>query len=112
MFTSTVAVLDALVPVSLRLVALTEAPVTGFTLTVTSECSGKFAQLTTMGIGLFCCAARIASGVETCPVGGADTGTPPMLVTVNWGNWPSDGMMMNCDPCENESEVYPPKLFL
>ena len=57
--------------------------------------NGRFAQLTTMGMGLFCCAERTASGVDNTPVGDAETGTPPTLVTVNCGNWPDVGIMMN-----------------
>ena len=82
------AVLDASVPV--LVVAHFRAyrrPVgMGFTLTVMSVFNGRFAQLTTMGMGLFCCAERTASGVDNTPVGDAETGTPPTLVTVNCGN--------------------------
>lgn len=86
MFIKTVAVLDESVPLLFSPTALTAAPLAGFTLTVICEFSGMFAQLTTMGIGLFCCAESTASGVESVPVGDAETGTPPTLVTVNCGN--------------------------
>ena len=79
----TVAVLAASVPVSLAAVALTAALLAGLTLTVMSVCNGRLAQLTTMGMGLFCCAESTASGVGNAPVGDAETGTPPTLVTVN-----------------------------
>lgn len=81
-----VAVLDDIVPVLLRPVALTGEPFAGFTLTVICVLSGMFEQFTTMGMGLFCCAERTASGVDKMPVGDAETGTPPTLVTVNCGN--------------------------
>ena len=47
--------------------------------------NGRFAQITTMGMGLFCCAEMTASGVESTPVGDEETGTPATLVTVNCG---------------------------
>src|SRR5208282_2850452 len=93
-----VAVLDDSVPVLLRPVALTAAPLAGTTLTVICVFNGRLAQLTTMGMGLFCCAERTASGVDNAPVGEAETGTPPTLVTVNCGNCPATGMMTNCEP--------------
>lgn len=94
MFIETVAVLDDSVPVLLRPVALTVAPLTGFTLTVICVFSGMFEQCTTMGMGLFCCADRTASGIAICPVGDAETGIPPTLVIVNCAPWPAVGMMM------------------
>ena len=106
-----VAVLDDSVPVLLRPVALTAAPFAGFTLTVICVFNGMFAQLTTMGMGLFCCAERTASGVVKMPVGDAETATPPTLVTVNCGNWPDVGMMMNCEPEVKMPETLPIKLF-
>src|ERR1039458_1114991 len=93
-----VAVLDDSVPVLLRPVALTVAPLAGFTLTVICVFNGRLAQLTTTGMGLFCCAESTASGVDNAPVGDAETATPPTLVTVNCGNWPADGITTNCDP--------------
>src|ERR1039457_1383780 len=93
-----VAVLDDNVPELLRPVALTAAPLAGLTLTVICEFNGRLAQVTTMGMGLFCCAERTASGVLIWPDGEAETGTPPTLVAINCGNWPADGMMMNCEP--------------
>ena len=90
----TVAVLDDNVPVLLSPVALTAAPFAGFTLTVIWVFSGMLEQCTTIGMGLFCCAERTASGVENWPVGDAETGTPPTLVTVNCAVWPFVGMMM------------------
>src|SRR6185437_3168804 len=94
-----VAALADSVPVLLTPVALIAAPFTGFTLTVICEFKGTFAQFTMMGMGLFCCAERTASGVDNTPVGEAETGTPPTLVTVNCGNWPADGIITNCEPC-------------
>src|SRR6266567_5268385 len=96
--TKIVAVLDDNVPVLLSPVALTAAPFAGFTLTVICVFSGTFEQRTTMVIGLFCCAESTASGVDNAPVGDGETGTPPMLVTVNCAPCPAVGMMMNCDP--------------
>ena len=61
----TVAVLDDNVPVLLSPVALTAAPFAGFTLTVICVFNGMFEQCTTTGMGLFCCAERTASGVES-----------------------------------------------
>ena len=90
----TVAVLDESVPVLLSAVALTAGLFAGFTLTVIWVFSGRFEQCTTMGMGLFCCAERTASGVDNAPVGDAETGTPPMLVTVNCAPCPAVGMMM------------------
>jgi len=89
-----VAVLDGWVPVSLYPVALTDEPFAGFTLTVMSECNGRFAQFTTMGMGLFCCAESTASGVTSWPVGDTETGTPPTLVTTNCAACPAVGMMI------------------
>ena len=83
MFSNTVAVLDESVPLLLSPVALTATPFAGFTLTVICVFSGMFEQCTTMGMGLFCCAERTASGVDSWPVGDAETGVPPMLVTIN-----------------------------
>ena len=60
----TVAVLDDNVPVLLSPVALTAAPLAGFTLTVICVFNGMLVQCTTTGIGLFCCAERTASGVD------------------------------------------------
>ena len=81
-----VAVLDISVPELFNPVALTAAPLAGFTLTVTCVFNGRLAQFTTTGIGLFCCAERTASGVDNTPVGDAETATPPTVETVNWGN--------------------------
>ena len=89
-----VAVLDDSVPMLLSPVALTGAPFAGFTLTVICVFNGMFTQCTAMGIGLFCCAERTASGVDNAPVGDAETGTPPTLVTVNWAPCPVVGMTM------------------
>ena len=89
-----VAVLAANVPVLLRPVALTAAPLADFTLTVICEFNGRFTQLTTMGMGLFCCAERTASGVDNAPVGDAETATPPTLVTVNCAPCPAVGIIM------------------
>jgi hypothetical protein len=86
MVMATVAVLDDSVPVLFDPVAVTAAPLAGFTLTVICEFNGKLTQLTTMGMGLFCCADNRASGVARTPVGEAETATPPTLVTVNCGN--------------------------
>ena len=94
MVSETVAVLEAGVPVMLRPVALTAGAFAGFTLTVIWVFSGRFEQCTTMGMGLFCCAERTASGVDNAPVGDAETGTPPTLVTVNCAPWPEVGMMI------------------
>ena len=93
MVSEIVAVLDASVPVLLSPVALTADPFAGFTLTVIWVFNGMFEQCTTMGTGLFCCAERTASGVDNAPVGDAETGTPPTLVTFNSGNCPGDGIM-------------------
>lgn len=93
-----VAVLDASVPVLLSPVALTVAPFAGLTLTVICVFNGMFEQCTTMGMGLFCCAERTASGVDSWPVGDAETGTPPTLVTVNCAPCPAVGMMMGWKP--------------
>src|ERR1017187_132087 len=99
-----VAVLDASVPVLLEPTALTAEPVMGLMVTVMTDPKGRFAQFTTTGIGLDCCAEMTASGVDKTPVGDTETGTPPTLETVNCGNWPADGMMMvwnpevNCPP--------------
>ena len=90
----TVAVLAASVPVSLAAVALTAALLAGLTLTVMSVCNGRLAQLTTMRMGLFCCAESTASGVDNPPVGEAETGTPPTLVTVNCAACPFVEMIM------------------
>lgn len=87
MFIKTVAVLDDNVPVLLSPVALIAAPFAGFTLTVICVFSGMFEQCTTTEMGLFCCAESTASGVASCPLGDAETGTPPTLV------------MVNCAPC-------------
>src|SRR5687767_4253475 len=84
----TVAVLEEAVPELLSAVALTAGPFAGFTVTVICEFNGTFEQRTRMGIGLFCCAERTASGVDSWPVGEAETGTPPTLVTVNCAPWP------------------------
>jgi len=54
MFTNTVAVLDASVPLLLSPVALTAAPFAGFKLTVICVLNGIFVQWTTMGMGFFC----------------------------------------------------------
>ena len=81
-----VAVLDASVPVLLEPTALTAEPVMGLIVTVMAVPKGKFEQFTTTGIGLDCCAEMTASGVDKTPVGDAETGTPPTLVTVNCGN--------------------------
>lgn len=86
MFTNTVAVLLETVPVLLNPTALTGEPFMGFTLTVMAVFNGRFEQRTTMGMGFACCAERTASGVDNAPVGDAETGTPPTLVTVNCGN--------------------------
>ena len=94
MFIETVAMLDASVPVLLSAVALTAGAFAGFTLTVIWVFSGRFEQCTTMGMGLFCCAERTASGVDNAPVGDADTGTPPTLVTVNCAPCPAVGTMI------------------
>lgn len=94
----TVAVLAATVPTLFELRALTAAPVAGLTVTVIGVFNGRFAQLTTMATGLACCAASTASGVANPPVGAADTGTPPTLVTVNCAPCPAAGRMMNCEP--------------
>ena len=75
--------------------ALTGVPLAGATLTVMAVFNGRSAQLTTTGIGLFSCAERMASGVDNTPVGDAVTATPPTLVTVNCGNWPDVGIIMN-----------------
>jgi len=83
MFIKIVAVLDANVPELFRPVALTAAPLAGLTCTVICVSSGMFEQCTTMGIGLFCCAERTASGVDNTPLGDAATGTPPTLAIVN-----------------------------
>ena len=106
----TVAVLDDCVPVLLSPVALTAGPLAGFTLTVIWVFNGRFKQFTTTGMGLFCCAERTASGVDNAPVGAAETGTPPTLVTVNCGNCPVDGMMINCEPCVKTAWIEPLKL--
>ena len=82
-FITTVAVLDESVPLLLSPVALTAAPFAGFTLTVICVFNGMFEQCTTMEIGLFCCEESTASGVASCPLGNAETGTPPTLVTFN-----------------------------
>ena len=86
MVMETEAVLDESVPVLLSPVALTAAPFAGFTVTVICEFSGMFEQCTLTGIGLFCCAERTASGVDSRPVGEGDTGIPAILVTVNCGS--------------------------
>ena len=93
-----VAMLDASVPVLLEPTALTAEPVMGLMVTVMADPKGRFAQFTTTGIGLVCCAEMTASGVDKTPVGDAETGTPPTLVTINCGNWPDVGIMMNCEP--------------
>ena len=90
----TVAVLDDNVPVLLSPVALTAAPFAGFTLTVICVFSGMFEHCTTMGIGLFCCAEITASGVASCPLGEAETATPPTLVTVSCAPCPEAGRIM------------------
>jgi len=54
MFNNTVAVLDANVPVLLKPDALTDEPFTGLTVTVIGVFNGRFAQPTTMDIGLDC----------------------------------------------------------
>ena len=92
-------------------VALTAAPFAGLTLTVICVFNGRFAQLTTTGMGLFCCAERTASGVDNAPVGDAETGTPPTLVTVNCGNWPADGIMMGWKPVVKTPLIEPLKSF-
>ena len=94
MVIKTVAVLDESVPELLSPVALTAAPFAGFTLTVICVFSGMFEQCTTTGMGLFCWAERMVSGVDNWPVGDAAIGTPPMLVTVKYDTWPGVGMMM------------------
>lgn len=81
-----VALLDASVPVLLAPTALTGEPVMGLMLTVMAVPNGRFEQFTTTGIGLVCCAEMTASGVDKTPVGDAETGNPPMLVTVNCGS--------------------------
>ena len=93
MLIKTVAVLDVSVPVLLP-VALTTEPFAGLTLTVICVFNGMFEQCTTMETGLFCCAERTASGVASCPLGDAETGTPPTLVTVNCAPCPAVGMMI------------------
>src|SRR5665213_3551188 len=93
-----VAVLDDSVPVLLRPVARTAEPCAGFTLTVMCVFNGRLAQLTTMGMGLFCCADSTASGVDNAPVGDAETATPPTLVTVNCAPCPVVGLMMGWKP--------------
>ena len=98
MLIETVAVLDESVPLLLSPVALTVAPFAGFTLTVICVFNGMFEQCTTMGMGLFCCAERTASGVDNAPVGEAETGTPPTLVTVNCAPCPAVGNKINCEP--------------
>jgi hypothetical protein len=92
-----VAVLQANVPV-LWPTALTGEPFIGFTLTVIGVPKGRFEHCTTMGIGLACWADSTASGVDSTPVGEAETGTPATLMTVICGNWPVAGMMTNCEP--------------
>ena len=94
MLIRTVAVLDERVPLLLSPVALTAALFAGFTLTVICVFRGMFEQCTTMGMGLFCCAESSASGVASCPLGEAETGTPPTLVTVNCAPCPAVGMMI------------------
>ena len=94
----TVAVLDASVPVLLLPVALTTEPFAGLTLTVICVFNGMFEQCTTMEIGLFCCAERTASGVTSCPLGDAETGTPPTLVTVNCAPCPGAGRIIGWNP--------------
>jgi hypothetical protein len=93
-----VAVLDASVPVLLLPTALTEEPVIGLIVTVMAVPRGKFEQFTTTGIGLDCCAETTASGVDNTPVGDAETGTPPTLVTVSCANWPADGIIIGWKP--------------
>src|SRR5690349_8155924 len=107
MVIETVAVLDAVVPVLFEPVALTAGPLTGLTLTVICVFRGRFEQCTTMGIGLLCCAESMASGVERTPLGEAETGTPPTLVTVNCGNWPAVGIMMGWKPELNWPLILP-----
>ncbi len=46
----------------------------GLMLTVMAVPNGRFAQFTTTGIGLVCCAEMTASGVDKTPVGDAETG--------------------------------------
>jgi hypothetical protein len=70
-----------------------------------------FAQLTTMGIGLFCCAESTASDVDNTPVGDAETATPPTVVTVNCAPCPAVGMMMGWNPVVKTPENVPLKLF-
>ena len=111
MFSETVAVLEASVPVLLLPVALTAGPFAGLTLTVICVFNGMFEQCTTMEIGLFCCAERTASGVDNAPVGDAETGTPPTLVTVNCAPCPTVGMMMGWKPAETLPVKRPPKEF-
>ena len=89
-----VAVLDDSVPVLLRPVALTAGAFADFTLTVICVFNGMFEQCTTMEMGLFCCEERTASGVDNTPVGDAETGTPPTLVTVNCAPCPAVGMII------------------
>ena len=91
MLIETVAVLEASVPELLSPVALTAGPFAGFTETVICVFKGMFEHRTRTGMGLFCCAESTASGVDNAPVGEAETGTPPTLVTTNCGNWPGDG---------------------
>jgi hypothetical protein len=52
-------------------------PFADLTFTVMGVFNGMFAQLTTTGIGLACCAEMTASGVARIPVGEAETGMPP-----------------------------------
>ena len=94
MVIETVAVLEAGVPVLLRPVALTAGAFAGFRLTVIWVFSGRFEQCTTMGMGLFCCAERTASGVDNMPVGDAETGTPPTEVTASCAPCPAVGMII------------------
>lgn len=94
-FIEIVAVLDDSVPELLSPVALTAGPFAGFTLTVICVFSGMFVQCTTIGIGLFCCAESKASGVDSWPVGEAETPTPPTLVIVNCAPDPLVGMIVN-----------------
>jgi len=54
MFSDTVAMLDASVPVLLYPTALTVEPFAGLTVTVIGVFKGMLAQLTTTGIGLAC----------------------------------------------------------
>ena len=79
MFISTVAVLDASVPVLLLPTALTGEPFAGFTVTVMSVFNGMFEQCTTMGIGLACWAAMIESGLASTPLGDKLTDMPATL---------------------------------